>query len=58
MHAGRGQEAYPAKDEAWRGDGLDQAQQDVWGIHGSEEACHKEDGGEYVKVVRREKSPM
>jgi hypothetical protein len=46
---GRGQEAHPAEDKARRGVRLDQAQQDIRGIHGSEKARRKKEERQEVQ---------
>jgi hypothetical protein len=43
---------------------MDQAQQELWGVHGCQEASQKDDGGKEVqrsaarKAVNDEKSPL
>src|SRR6188472_1132719 len=46
---GRGEEAYPAEEKAWRRNGLDQAQQDLRRVHGGQEASEENQGRQEVQ---------
>jgi hypothetical protein len=45
---GRGEETLSAQDETRWHIGVDQAEQDLWRVHGGEEASQKEDCGEEI----------
>jgi hypothetical protein len=51
----RGEEAVAGEDNAGRCDGMDQAQQEVRRVHGSEEAGEKTKAAKKFKSVRVEK---